>query len=65
MLVNSDLEGAEPLASPPFVVPGEVFYRSKFLRSNSYKRNIKANRIVVSEFGTMSYPDPCSNIFSR
>ncbi|XP_075950997.1 beta,beta-carotene 15,15'-dioxygenase [Anarhichas minor] len=44
---------------------GEVTYRSKFLKSDTYKRNIKANRIVVSEFGTMIYPDPCKNIFSR
>ncbi|XP_056157163.1 beta,beta-carotene 15,15'-dioxygenase [Lampris incognitus] len=44
---------------------GEVYYRSKFLKSDTYKRNIAANRIVVSEFGTMIYPDPCKNIFSR
>ncbi|XP_054479644.1 beta,beta-carotene 15,15'-dioxygenase [Anoplopoma fimbria] len=44
---------------------GEVTYRSKFLKSETYKSNIKANRIVVSEFGTMIYPDPCKNIFSR
>ncbi|XP_072306089.1 beta,beta-carotene 15,15'-dioxygenase [Eucyclogobius newberryi] len=44
---------------------GEVSYRSKFLESNTYKRNIRADRIVVSEFGTMVYPDPCKNIFSR
>ncbi|TNN40279.1 Beta,beta-carotene 15,15'-dioxygenase [Liparis tanakae] len=44
---------------------GEVTYRSKFLKSETYKRNLKANRIVVSEFGTMIYPDPCQNIFSR
>ncbi|XP_054632134.1 beta,beta-carotene 15,15'-dioxygenase isoform X2 [Dunckerocampus dactyliophorus] len=44
---------------------GEVFYRSKFLKSHSYKKNIKAGRIIVSEFGTMIYPDPCKNIFSR
>ncbi|KAF7653506.1 hypothetical protein LDENG_00081910 [Lucifuga dentata] len=46
-------------------INGEVFYRSKFLKSDTYKRNIKADRIVVSEFGTMIYPDPCKNIFSR
>ncbi|XP_053170789.1 beta,beta-carotene 15,15'-dioxygenase [Scomber japonicus] len=44
---------------------GEVFYRSKFLKSDTYKKNIAADRIVVSEFGTMIYPDPCKNIFSR
>ncbi|CAJ1087462.1 beta-carotene oxygenase 1%2C like [Xyrichtys novacula] len=46
-------------------VNGEVTYRSKFLRSETYKKNMKAEKIVVSEFGTMSYPDPCKNIFSR
>ncbi|XP_029373888.1 beta,beta-carotene 15,15'-dioxygenase [Echeneis naucrates] len=44
---------------------GEVTYRSKFLKSETYKRNIKADRIIVTEFGTMAYPDPCKNIFSR
>uniref|UniRef100_A0A8C6WRZ2 Beta-carotene oxygenase 1, like n=1 Tax=Neogobius melanostomus TaxID=47308 RepID=A0A8C6WRZ2_9GOBI len=44
---------------------GEVWYRSKFLKSDTYRRNIKADRIVVTEFGTMVYPDPCKNIFSR
>nr|XP_061803215.1 beta,beta-carotene 15,15'-dioxygenase-like [Nerophis lumbriciformis] len=44
---------------------GDVFYRSKFLKSHTYKKNMKAGRIVVSEFGTMVYPDPCKNIFSR
>ncbi|XP_056318303.1 beta,beta-carotene 15,15'-dioxygenase [Danio aesculapii] len=44
---------------------GEVFYRSKYLKSETYKKNIAADRIVVSEFGTMVYPDPCKNIFSR
>ncbi|XP_076989236.1 beta,beta-carotene 15,15'-dioxygenase [Tamandua tetradactyla] len=44
---------------------GEVEYRSKYLRSDTYNANIEANRIVVSEFGTMAYPDPCKNIFSK
>lgn len=44
---------------------GEVHYRSKYLQSDTYKANIEANRIVVSEFGTMAYPDPCKNIFSK
>lgn len=44
---------------------GEVYYRSKYLRSDTYNANIEANRIVVSEFGTMAYPDPCKNIFSK
>ncbi|KAM7057946.1 beta,beta-carotene 15,15'-dioxygenase [Molossus nigricans] len=44
---------------------GEVYYRSKYLRSDTYKANIEANRIVVSEFGTMVYSDPRKNIFTR
>ncbi|XP_060110342.1 beta,beta-carotene 15,15'-dioxygenase [Heteronotia binoei] len=44
---------------------GEVFYRSKYLRSDTYNRNVEANRIVVSELGTMAYPDPCKNIFAK
>ncbi|MEE6499914.1 hypothetical protein FKM82_003635 [Ascaphus truei] len=44
---------------------GEVYYRSKYLRSDTYNTNMEANRIVVSEFGTMAYPDPCKNIFSK
>uniref|UniRef100_A0A3P9QG63 Beta-carotene oxygenase 1, like n=1 Tax=Poecilia reticulata TaxID=8081 RepID=A0A3P9QG63_POERE len=44
---------------------GEVTYRSKYLKSETYKSNTKADRIVVSEFGTMVYPDPCKNIFAR
>ncbi|KAM4614178.1 beta,beta-carotene 15,15'-dioxygenase [Discoglossus pictus] len=44
---------------------GEVYYRSKFLRSDTYNCNMEAKRIVVSEFGTMAYPDPCKNIFSK
>ncbi|XP_043965583.1 beta-carotene oxygenase 1, like [Gambusia affinis] len=44
---------------------GEVTYRSKYLKSETYRRNMKADRIVVSEFGTMVYPDPCKNIFAR
>ncbi|KAE8608289.1 hypothetical protein XENTR_v10011450 [Xenopus tropicalis] len=44
---------------------GEVHYRSKYLKSDTYNSNMEANRIVVSEFGTMAYPDPCKNIFSK
>uniref|UniRef100_A0A671LG56 Beta,beta-carotene 15,15'-dioxygenase-like n=2 Tax=Sinocyclocheilus anshuiensis TaxID=1608454 RepID=A0A671LG56_9TELE len=44
---------------------GEVTYRSKYLRGDTYNSNTQANRIVVSEMGTMAYPDPCKNIFSK
>ncbi|KAL2088541.1 hypothetical protein ACEWY4_015440 [Coilia grayii] len=44
---------------------GNVYYQSKFLKSETFKSNSAANRIVVSEFGTMAYPDPCQSIFSK
>ncbi|TNN84665.1 Beta,beta-carotene 15,15'-dioxygenase [Liparis tanakae] len=44
---------------------GEVTYRSRFLRSDTYKSNMDANRIVVSEMGTMAYPDPSKNFIVK
>ncbi|KAJ7986097.1 hypothetical protein DPEC_G00347270 [Dallia pectoralis] len=44
---------------------GEVIYRSRYLRGDTYKNNMAANRIVVSEMGTMAYPDPSKNLISK
>ncbi|GFY54121.1 beta,beta-carotene 9',10'-oxygenase [Trichonephila inaurata madagascariensis] len=44
---------------------GKVTYQNRFLRSDSYTMNMKANRIVSSEFGTRGVPDPCKTIFQR
>ncbi|XP_049598324.1 carotenoid-cleaving dioxygenase, mitochondrial isoform X2 [Syngnathus scovelli] len=44
---------------------GQVTYRSRFLHSDAYKKNSERDRIMVSEFGTASMPDPCKNIFQR
>ncbi|XP_064390883.1 carotenoid-cleaving dioxygenase, mitochondrial-like [Halichondria panicea] len=44
---------------------GKVFYASKFLRSDAYTKNMAANRLVVSEFGTGAVPDPCMTLFER
>src|SRR5690349_11044501 len=44
---------------------GQISYQSKFLRSDSYTKNMAANRIVVNEFGTSAYPDPCQSIWKR
>lgn len=44
---------------------GEVTYRSRFLNSDTYKANMAANRIVVSEMGTMAYPDPSKNFIVK
>ncbi|KAI4875518.1 hypothetical protein NFI96_009699 [Prochilodus magdalenae] len=47
------------------IMDGQVSYRSRFLRSDSYKQNSERDRIMVSEFGTVGFPDPCKNIFQR
>ncbi|KAH6919862.1 hypothetical protein HPB50_029150 [Hyalomma asiaticum] len=44
---------------------GRVLYQNRFLRSEAYARNLRANRIVVSEFGTMAHPDPCATVFEK
>ncbi|XP_055007165.1 beta,beta-carotene 15,15'-dioxygenase isoform X2 [Boleophthalmus pectinirostris] len=44
---------------------GEVTHRSRFLRSDTYKSNMAENRIVVSEMGTMAYPDPSKNFIFK
>ncbi|XP_049582717.1 beta-carotene oxygenase 2b [Syngnathus scovelli] len=44
---------------------GQVTYKSRFLSSDSYQANNENNRIAVSEFGTVSVPDPCKNFFQR
>ncbi|XP_029302502.1 beta-carotene oxygenase 2b [Cottoperca gobio] len=44
---------------------GHVTYKSRFLSSDSYKANQEHNRIAVSEFGTVTVPDPCKNFFQR
>lgn len=44
---------------------GKVTYQCRFLQSDTYKKNLAANRIVVTEFGTSCVPDPCQSIFER
>ncbi|XP_070494160.1 carotenoid isomerooxygenase-like isoform X2 [Chironomus tepperi] len=44
---------------------GNVTYQCRFLKTDSYKKNWAANRVVVSEFGTACAPDPCQSIFQR
>lgn len=44
---------------------GRVTYQSRYLKGDTYKKNLKANRIVVTEFGTGAYPDPCKTLFQR
>ncbi|XP_045113371.1 beta,beta-carotene 15,15'-dioxygenase-like [Portunus trituberculatus] len=47
------------------IYDGRVTYQSRFLQGDTYKKNLKANRIVVSEFGTGAYPDPYKTLFQR
>uniref|UniRef100_A0A3B3D4X8 Retinoid isomerohydrolase n=1 Tax=Oryzias melastigma TaxID=30732 RepID=A0A3B3D4X8_ORYME len=44
---------------------GQVTYFNKFVRTDAYVRAITEKRVVITEFGTFAYPDPCKNIFSR
>jgi hypothetical protein len=44
---------------------GNVTYQCRFLKSDTYKKNLAANRVVVTEFGTASVKDPCQSIFQR
>ena len=44
---------------------GGVIYRSRYLRSDTYEDNMKAKRIVVSEMGTMAYPDSSTNFITK
>ena len=44
---------------------GTATYQSKFVRSETYKKCMSANRIVVSGLGTVAHPDPCKTIFQR
>ncbi|CAL8255947.1 unnamed protein product [Merluccius merluccius] len=44
---------------------GHVTYHRRFIRSDTYVRAMTEKRVVITEFGTAAYPDPCKNIFSR
>lgn len=44
---------------------GSVTYQNRYLRSDSFKSNMRAQRIVVTEFGTRSHSDPCKTLLQR
>ena len=44
---------------------GRVTYQNKLLESETLKRNMAAQKIVVGEVGTMGDVDPYKNVFSR
>ncbi|XP_060569819.1 carotenoid-cleaving dioxygenase, mitochondrial-like [Ruditapes philippinarum] len=43
----------------------KVTYQNRYLKSETYKKNVAAQRIVIYGFGTLPVPDPCQNIFQR
>ncbi|XP_056388738.1 retinoid isomerohydrolase [Hyla sarda] len=47
------------------VKEGNVTYHRRFIKTDAYVRAMTEKRIVITEFGTFAYPDPCKNIFSR
>ena len=40
-------------------------YTSRPLQSDAYQQNMSEKRIVVGEFGTASFCDPCKSLFQR
>ncbi|XP_072938573.1 carotenoid isomerooxygenase-like [Epargyreus clarus] len=44
---------------------GRVTYQCRFVRTNTWQKNHRAQRILFTEFGTKSVPDPCHTIFDR
>ncbi|XP_029175920.1 carotenoid isomerooxygenase [Nylanderia fulva] len=47
------------------ITNGKVTYQRRFVQTEVYKRNMTAQRIVFTEFGTCATPDPCHSIFHR
>ncbi|XP_032669314.1 carotenoid isomerooxygenase isoform X1 [Odontomachus brunneus] len=47
------------------IADGKVTYQRRFVQTEVYKKNMAAQRIVVTEFGTRATPDPCQSIFHR
>ncbi|GAB1862600.1 Beta,beta-carotene 15,15'-monooxygenase [Camponotus japonicus] len=47
------------------IANGNVTYQRRFVQTEVYKRNMAAQRIVFTEFGTCATPDPCQSIFQR
>ncbi|KAK6745271.1 hypothetical protein RB195_011784 [Necator americanus] len=46
-------------------VDGKMYYSARYLESDDYKKNMKAQRIVATSFGTRTFPDPCKTLFQR
>ncbi|XP_046357914.2 beta,beta-carotene 15,15'-dioxygenase-like [Haliotis rufescens] len=44
---------------------GKVQYQNKLLDTETLGKCLKANRLVIGQFATAAYPDPCKSIFAR
>ena len=44
---------------------GKVWFSSRFLASDAYKKMMAHNKPVYTEFGTRAYPDPAKGFLSR
>lgn len=44
---------------------GRVYFSSRFLRSDAYKKMMLVDRPVFTEFGTRAHRDPTKSVFSR
>lgn len=44
---------------------GKATYQNRILTSESYLRSKEANRLVITQFGTRSTPDPCQTLLGK
>ncbi|XP_074596368.1 carotenoid-cleaving dioxygenase, mitochondrial-like [Brevipalpus obovatus] len=44
---------------------GQVFYSSRFVDSDAYRKMTTVHKPIYTEFGTRAYPDPSKSVLSR
>lgn len=44
---------------------GQVWFSSRFVDSDAYRKMMSANKPVFTEFGTRAYPDPSKSVLTR
>ncbi|XP_037081171.1 beta,beta-carotene 9',10'-oxygenase-like [Pollicipes pollicipes] len=44
---------------------GHVTIQKRFVQSDAYKKAVKHNKLIYTEFGTRGHPDPSKNFISR
>ncbi|KHJ81139.1 hypothetical protein OESDEN_19175 [Oesophagostomum dentatum] len=44
---------------------GNMLYSARYLESEAYKANMKAQRIVATGFGTRAFTDPCKKLYGE